>query len=138
VKLRASRPDCIRARAKAFLIKPIENICMFQKIGRLLNLIWSPKHPQPTPVPVNDPVERFVVPDPTQMEPLRELAKAGNMRDICETAAHLAAPDTSYGPLPDRITELALGYQSKALLRLVEKCAAQQGMKSMEQVTTHE
>jgi signal transduction histidine kinase/FixJ family two-component response regulator len=129
---------CITAGAKAFLTKPIENIRLFQEIGRLLNLTWTMEHPQPTPVPVNDRVERFVVPDPTQMESLRELAKAGSMSDIRERVAYLASLDVSYGPFADRITELALGYQSKALLRLIEKCAAQQQMESLEQVTTHE
>jgi hypothetical protein len=59
------------------------------------------------------------------MESLRGLAKAGNMRAIREKVDHLAALNPQYRPFADKITQLALGYQSKALLRLVEKHALQ-------------
>jgi len=60
------------------------------------------------------------------MNALRALAKAGNMRTIREKVEELAIVNERYRPFADRITKLAIGYQSKALLRLVEKCAEQQ------------
>jgi hypothetical protein len=57
---------------------------------------------------------------------------------IRDKAEELAILNERYRPFADRITELALGYQSKALLRLVEKCVAQQHMESVEPVTTQE
>ena len=69
------------------------------------------------------------------MEILRKLAEAGNMRATREKAAELAALNEGYRPFADRITKLALGYESKALLRLVEKYAAEQQIEQKEQVT---
>jgi signal transduction histidine kinase/DNA-binding NarL/FixJ family response regulator len=117
---------CMAAGAKAFLTKPIETAILLQEIGRLLNLTWIRENAQQTLSPAGDHVERFVVPEPAQMESLRELAKAGNMRAIREQAERLAALDPQYRPFADRITQLAKGYQSKAVLRLVEKHAVQE------------
>jgi two-component system, sensor histidine kinase len=121
---------CMAAGAKAFLTKPIDNDRLLQEIGRLLNLTWMRENPLQTKSPVDDHVEQFVVPEPALMESLHELAKAGNMRAIREKADQLTALDTQYRPFADRITQLALGYQSKAVLRLVEKHAA---LKQVEQ-----
>ena len=70
-------------------------------------------------------MEQFVVPEPAQMDCLRDLAKAGNMRAIREKADQLVALNARYRPFAEKISQLALGYQSKALLRLVEKLAVQ-------------
>ncbi|WP_433975752.1 ATP-binding protein [Tunturiibacter lichenicola] len=117
--------DCMAAGAKAFLTKPIENAFMLQEIGRLLELTWIRDSPQPVRSPPNNGAEPFAIPESAEMESLRGLAKAGNMRAIREKVDHLAALDPQYRPFADKITQLALGYQSKALLRLVEKHALQ-------------
>jgi predicted glycosyl hydrolase (DUF1957 family) len=72
------------------------------------------------------------------MEALRALAEAGNMRAIRKKAEEISALSEHYRPFANRITKLAIGYESQALLRLVKKCAEQQQMECMEQVTTHE
>jgi hypothetical protein len=54
------------------------------KIGSLLDLTWIKDTSQQTPTPMNDSGELFVLPEPEQMESLRDLAKAGNMRAISE------------------------------------------------------
>jgi hypothetical protein len=69
---------------------------------------------------------QFMVPEPVQMEALRELAMAGNMRAIREMADRLIVLDARYRPFAEKISELARGYQSKAVLRLVEKHTTQQ------------
>jgi signal transduction histidine kinase/DNA-binding NarL/FixJ family response regulator len=117
--------DCMSAGAKAFLTKPIENAHMLQEIGRLLELSWIRDSPQPVLSSANDGVEQFAIPESAEMESLRGLAKAGNMRAIREKVDDLAALNPQYRPFADKITQLALGYQSKALLRLVEKHALQ-------------
>jgi CheY-like chemotaxis protein len=127
--------DCIAAGAKAFLTKPIQFAALAEELGRLLNLTWIYEDSQ-QPAPAVDPaMEPCDLPEAAQMDSLRELAKAGNMRAIRERAEELAASNERYRPFADRITQLALGYQSKALLRLVEKHAAQQQMDPREQVT---
>jgi signal transduction histidine kinase/DNA-binding NarL/FixJ family response regulator len=117
--------DAANSGAKAFLTKPIETSRMLQEIGRLLELTWIQGPPQQVPSPIGDRVEQFVIPEPAQMDCLRDLAKAGNMRAIREKADELMVLDTRYRPFAERISELALGYQSKAVLRLVEKLAVQ-------------
>jgi CheY-like chemotaxis protein len=117
--------DAANSGAKAFLTKPIETSRMLQEIGRLLELTWIQEQPQQTPSPSSDPVEQFVIPEPAQMDCLRDLARAGNMRAIREKADQLMVLDTRYRPFAERLSQLALGYQSKALLRWVEKLAAQ-------------
>ena len=105
--------------------EPIENTYMLQEIGRLLELTWIRDSPQPALPSANDGVEQFAIPESAEMESLRGLAKAGNMRAIRDKVDYLAALDPQYRPFADKITQLALGYQSKALLRLVEKHALQ-------------
>jgi signal transduction histidine kinase/FixJ family two-component response regulator len=127
--------DCMAAGVKAFLTKPIELAPLLQEIGRLLNLTWIRESPQEPTRSGGDRIESTGIPDPAHMKPLLELAKAGNMRAIREKVEELAILNECYRPFADRIAELALGYQSKALLRLVEKCAAQQQMESTTEVT---
>jgi hypothetical protein len=116
---------CAKAGAKAFLAKPIETSRLLQEIGRLLELRWIQEQPQQTPSPISEPLEQFVIPEPAQMDCLRDLAKVGNMRAIRERADQLLVLDARYRPFAEKISQLALGYQSKALLRLMEKLAAQ-------------
>jgi signal transduction histidine kinase/FixJ family two-component response regulator len=117
--------DAANSGAKAFLTKPIETSRMLQEIGRLLELTWIQGPPQQVPSPIGDRVEQFVIPEPAQMDCLRDLAKAGNMRAIREKADELIVLDARYRPFAEKLSELALGYQSKAVLRLVEKLAVQ-------------
>jgi CheY-like chemotaxis protein len=130
--------DCIAAGARAFLSKPIEVEPMLQEIGRLLSLTWIPEASAHAAHAASDGMrtsDRFEIPEPAQMEMLRELARAGNMRAIREKADELAALNEDHRPFADRITKLAIGYESKALLRLVEKYAAEQQTEHMEQET---
>jgi CheY-like chemotaxis protein len=116
---------CAKAGAKAFLTKPIETSHMLREIGRLLKLTWIQRPPQQIASLAIDRVEQFMVPEPTQMDCLRDLAKAGNMRAIREKADQLMVLDERYRPFAEKISQLALGCQSKAVLRLVEKFAVQ-------------
>jgi signal transduction histidine kinase/ActR/RegA family two-component response regulator len=117
---------CLTAGAKAFLTKPIDEAVMLREIGALLDLQWIYESQQPKPAVMGVGGEQFVLPEPVQMEALHKLAKRGNMRAIVEKADHLAVLNAECRPFADRIVQLALGYQSKALLRLVEKHAARQ------------
>jgi signal transduction histidine kinase/DNA-binding NarL/FixJ family response regulator len=130
--------DCIAAGARAFLSKPIEVSPMLQEIGRLLSLTWieeAPAHAAPAASDGIRKLDRFEIPEPAQMEILCELARAGNMRAIREKAEELASLNEGHRLFADRITKLAIGYESKALLRLMEKYAAEQQTEHMEQET---
>jgi CheY-like chemotaxis protein len=124
--------DCMAAGAKAFLTKPIDFPTLFHEIGRLLNVTWIREIRNTDSSPVYESIEQSGIPDPEQMEALRVLAKAGNMRAIRKKAEELALLNKHYRPFTDRIIQLSIGYESKALLRLVEKHA--QPIKPMEQV----
>jgi signal transduction histidine kinase/CheY-like chemotaxis protein len=130
--------ECIAAGAKAFLTKPVDFSTLIQAIGRLLHLTLIREVVNQGTAPANEAIEPSGIPGPEQMEALRALAKAGNMRAIREKAEEISALSEDYRPFANRITKLAIGYESQALLRLVQKCAEQQQMESMEQVTTHE
>ena len=120
------KDECLEAGAKAFLTKPIDEAYMLKQIGSVLGLTWIKDALQKTPTAINDHGEQFMLPEPDQMESLHDLAKAGNMRAISEKAESLAAHDARYRPFADQITQLARGFQSKALLHMMEKHVAQQ------------
>ncbi|KRB94108.1 ATP-binding protein [Noviherbaspirillum sp. Root189] len=66
--------------------------------------------------------EPFIASPPSEeMKELHQLAMAGNMRAIRKYAAHIASLDPHYQPFADRLHELAQGYQSKAIVSLVEQ-----------------
>jgi hypothetical protein len=62
----------------------------------------------------------MVAPPADEMEVLHRLAMLGNMREIIEEADRLVRLDERYRPFANRLNELAGGYQSKAVLHLVE------------------
>jgi signal transduction histidine kinase/DNA-binding NarL/FixJ family response regulator len=126
--------SCMAAGARGFLTKPIDHHCLLHEIGKLLHLTWIREASQSS-TPPDETSECFVVPDQSQMEILGELARSGNMRAIRERAEALRALDPSYHPFADRLAHLAQTYQSKALLRLVEKHLPE---KPIEEVTSHE
>jgi signal transduction histidine kinase/CheY-like chemotaxis protein len=130
--------ECMAAGAKAFLTKPIDLAALVQAIGSLLHLTWIREIESQEATPASEAIDPSGLPGPEQMEALRVLAKAGNMRAIRKKAEEISVLSEHYRPFANRITKLAIGYESQALLRLVKKCAEQQQMESTEQVTTHE
>jgi hypothetical protein len=56
-----------------------------------------------------------------EMDELHRLARLGNMRDIVLWADRVAALDADYEPFATQLRGLAKGYQSKAILLLVER-----------------
>jgi PAS domain S-box-containing protein len=113
------------AGARAFLAKPIENECLLREIGRLLDLTWIYDNLQQPTVSSDESVGRFVVPTPAELGYLHELAISGNMRAITEQAERLVTLDAQYRPFADMLRKLAENYQSKALLKLMEKYVVQ-------------
>ena len=60
---------------------------------------------------------------PDQLEELHLLAQAGNMRAIRDYADALAARDDNFDAFAEHLRQLAAGYQSQAILNLVERQA---------------
>ena len=51
---------------------------------------------------------------------LHHLALEGSMRDLAKEASRIASLDPRYLPFTDKLQALAKGYQSQAILRLIE------------------
>jgi signal transduction histidine kinase/CheY-like chemotaxis protein len=116
------RADSITAGAKGFLTKPIVSTNLVQEIGKLLNVAWVREDHQQESSLIDD-VEEFEAPAPVEMESLLMFAKAGNMRAIQNEADQIAVLDAKYRPFADKISQMTQKYQSKALLRLIERYA---------------
>jgi signal transduction histidine kinase len=82
----------------------------------------APQIVQPVVSTLDD--DDLPVPPQKEMDALHELALAGNMRDIRRFAVHLAKIDQRYSAFADKLLLLANGYQSKAIVSLVEKYTA--------------
>jgi signal transduction histidine kinase len=102
--------------ANAFHPKPIDTNRLLAKIGDLMHVVWIEETG-----PENQAVGPLVPPPPEEMAVLYELAMMGNMRQIRQRAAHVASLGERYRPFADKLTSLASGYQSEAILGLVEE-----------------
>jgi CheY-like chemotaxis protein len=107
----------LAAGANVFLPKPIEQAHLLQQIGELLHLTWEVEQPEAQEASEGP----LVVPPRAELEALHALALVGNMREIRAWVVRMQALDQRYGPFTDKLRDLALGYQSKAILGLVEE-----------------
>ena len=111
----------LAAGANAFLPKPIDYDRLLTLMATLLELSWAYEAPAAESFRDLDAVGQLVAPPPSEVEILHRLALSGNMRDIARRAAHLIELGEHYRPFANRLGELAKGYQSKAILTLVEQ-----------------
>jgi len=111
----------LQAGANAFLPKPIDFDKLLAQIARLLDLEWTyaqADDAQRPPEVCNGPLA--AVPD-KELQQLHLLARLGDMQEIALWAERVAKHDPHYQAFTTRILSLAKGYQSKALLHLVEE-----------------
>ena len=106
----------LAAGANTFLPKPIEQADLLRQIGTLLNLTWD--HGQ---ADVQEAYEgALVAPPRAELEALHVLALTGNMGDILLWIGRLEALSDEYRPFAHKLRRLAVAFQSKAILKLVE------------------
>jgi CheY-like chemotaxis protein len=113
--------DSLAAGANAFLPKPIDLGRLLAQIATLLALDWIYELPQVRPAPEPEALGPLPALPEEEMEILHRLALLGNMQDILQRANYLSALDERYRPFTDRLCMLAKGYQSQAILNLVER-----------------
>jgi CheY-like chemotaxis protein len=110
----------LAAGANAFLPKPIDVDKLLILITTLLKLSWT-YEPQAAPAAEVDALGPLIAPPPQELEGLHYLARRGNMRDIVQWAERVAELNERYRPFADHLRLLAKGYQSKAILALVQR-----------------
>jgi len=106
----------LAAGMNAFLPKPLEADKLLEQMAKLLQLEWvygtAPAEAEPE-------AGSIVVPPAHEMEKLHQLARLGNMQHIMAQADRLAQLDERYRPFANRLSLLARGYQSQAILSMV-------------------
>lgn len=113
--------EAMKAGGNVFLSKPIDIKKLMGQLAVLLKLDWIYALPETELSPQYRPNEPLVVPPLEEMNILHRLAQEGSMRDIIRQAAHLEELDPRYRPFAEQLRALAQGYQSKAILDLVER-----------------
>ena len=113
------------AGVNAFLPKPVDFDRLLAKIAALLGLEWTYAPARAAaPAPVEPGVslsEAILAVPPQEMNELHRLARHGDMREISLWSERVAALDVRYAPFAEQVRLLAKGYQSKAILELVEQ-----------------
>jgi CheY-like chemotaxis protein len=111
----------VEAGANAFLPKPIDFGQLLAHVAHLLDLEWT-YAPAGAIAGVQDaPAGHPVAVPEDELEELHLLARRGDMQEIRLWAERVATHDPHYRAFAARILSLAKGYQSKALLQLVEE-----------------
>jgi signal transduction histidine kinase/DNA-binding NarL/FixJ family response regulator len=115
----------LAAGANAFLTKPVAFGRLLAEIGTVMKIAWvyESRGAETAKTAVE---EELVLPPHEELAVLHKLAVFGNMSEIEERAQYLATVDERYRPLANRLHQLAVGFQTKAVLALVEECMARE------------
>lgn len=115
--------NSLLAGADAFMSKPIHRERLLTRVASLLKLTWTYESQDGSP----EWQASGILPTPPaeEMNILHGLARLGNMNAIVRWANSLAERDRTYLPFVNQLLVLAQGYQSKALLSMVERCLAE-------------
>jgi signal transduction histidine kinase/DNA-binding NarL/FixJ family response regulator len=118
----ADQAQCMAAGANAFLSKPIDRDALLDEVAEQLGLSWIAAA---LDAATGAASAAMVAPPPAQLEELHRIAVAGNMRAIHQRANEIAALDPHCAPFCEKLQRLASGYQSKAIVALVQQHLAQ-------------
>jgi CheY-like chemotaxis protein len=113
------------AGASAFVSKPIQEPVLLHAIAVLLRLDWTFDGADSRAKGSGGEEGNLVPPPPHEMEVLRGLARAGNMRSIRDRADHVRGLDPRYAAFAAQLQALAEGYQSSAITTMIERYSNQ-------------
>ncbi|HVK54363.1 MAG TPA: ATP-binding protein [Burkholderiales bacterium] len=125
----AREEESLAAGAVGFMAKPVLREPLLRLLALHLKLDWmlGALEDEVSEKELNAQESRgrqsapMLVPCEEEMAVLYELALAGNMRSIRNWANRYGELDDKYRPFADKLRELANGFQSEAILNLVEK-----------------
>jgi hypothetical protein len=102
--------------------KPIQEPVLLRAIAVLLHLDWIRDDTAALRTKVSGGENADMVPPPPdEMEVLRGLALAGNMRSILDRVDHVRELDPRYAAFAAQLQALAEGYQSSAITTMIER-----------------
>ncbi|MGZ8158961.1 MAG: PAS domain S-box protein [Methylobacter sp.] len=113
--------EVMKSGVSLFLSKPVDIKQLMVHIAGLLKLDWIYALPEAESPPQHRFNEWLEVPPLEEMKVLHRLAQEGSMRDIIGQAAYLGDLDERYRPFAEQLRMLARGYQSKAILDLINR-----------------
>ncbi|WP_280151608.1 ATP-binding protein [Piscinibacter sp. XHJ-5] len=111
-----------QAGATEFVVKPIAQDVLLDKIGRLLNLRWVCEDESGAEAAAQAGGSDGLPLPLEYAEALYRLARVGNMRRIQEYADELQDLDPRFAPLAQHLRALAGACQSTAIRQVAEKC----------------
>lgn len=115
-----NRAVSMDAGVNAFLSKPLDLDALLTQIATLLSVTWV-HAASPPPAPPRMPDISLAAVPQQQIEELHHLARLGDMQEIADWAERMAERDPRYHTFTAPLCALARGYQSKAILQLVER-----------------
>jgi signal transduction histidine kinase/DNA-binding response OmpR family regulator len=120
------RANVLAIGASAFISKPIDQDRLLQLIREYLRVNWEYEQSKEDDIAPPENTALLLTPPSEEMDILYKLALGGYMLDINQRAAYLITLGEEYRPFADKVILLAKGYQSKAIVRLMEQCMEQQ------------
>jgi PAS domain S-box-containing protein len=113
----------LEAGASIFLEKPIDIDKLLRSIASLLGIKLQQAQSQP-----GEMGQPMVVPPRNELAELHRYALQGSMRDIHRHADHLVTLNKRYEPFAAHLRQLAMSYESQALLSLIERYLDSEGI----------
>jgi CheY-like chemotaxis protein len=115
------------AGASAFIPKPIVQEALLNAMGERLGLHWIRDAAAREAEEAREAEQHdLILPPREEIEILHRLARMSNMRDISARADYLKDLDAQYVPFARQLRSVAEGYQSKAIVAMIERCRAMQ------------
>jgi PAS domain S-box-containing protein len=117
----------LAAGVNAFLPKPVGLDRLLTQIAVLLKLDWTYELLAACPFPDPQRVRPLITPPAREMDILLRLAQEGDMRGLLRQATKLTELDERYLPFANQLRLLAQGFESKAILKFVERYLEKEG-----------
>lgn len=106
-----------------FISKPIHINVLLEKIGDMLEIAWNNREtvPQNPGSKTGADDAELLTPPPAELDELLDLALRGDMLGVEQWANRLATLNPDYFAFAEKLKQLAGGFKTKAVLRLVKQ-----------------